>query len=138
MQAKHWDKDRLLNRLYGLEEPDSHFEQCELCQRQWAELRQRHTELVSLPEVPAEWLYAQRQRIFQRIERPSPLWWSSRLASSLASLAVVILAVMLLRPQPPAEPVVATNDSQLFTEVYGLVESPEPLAAQPLYGLFED
>lgn len=138
MQKGHWTDEQFLERLYGLVEEDAHVRSCPTCQQRWEQLLQRRKQwLHRAPAFPEEWWYEQRQRIFHRLEQKPLVSWLHNWAPSLASVALVILAVVLLR-QPTTPPTVAVEEAGFFTEVYTLVESPEPVAVQPIYALFED
>jgi hypothetical protein len=50
----------------------------------------------------------------------------------------VVLGLLLSKPEPPPQPTLASADSEFFSEIYTMVESPEPWVAEPMYGLFED
>lgn len=134
---RHLSDEELIDRLYGLgEDPPA---SCESCRRRWEILLERRRQvLLAAPELPEAWLAAQRRRIWERLEHTENGPWLIRPAAALATLAVVVLGLVLSFPSPEPQPTLAANDSQFFTEIYSLVESPEPRAAVPIYSLFEE
>jgi hypothetical protein len=135
---RHLTDEELIERLYGLGEtppPAS----CETCRRRWEGLLERRRRyLGSVAELPEAWLADQRRRIYARIERAETGFWGVRPAGVLAALGVVAFGLVLSLPAPEPQPTRAANDSQFFTEIYSLVESPEPRAAAPIHSLFEE
>ena len=135
---KHLTDEDLINRLYGIGREDSHLENCEWCHRRWMELQQRRRQLAAPPEIPAEFLAAQRRSIHERLEQVGTGHRRFRLAPVLAFLSVAVLAAVLTKPVPPPPPSVASNDSGLYTEIYSMVENPDPGGTDTIYALVED
>ena len=138
--GKHYSNEDLINRLYGIGRSDSHVEQCEDCRARWEQLLERRREIMEPPEVPAEFLAAQRREVYRRLES-NRSWWAWRLGPALATVSVLVLGIVLSRPVPAPEPTLAVNtngDAEFFAEIYSMVESTEPWAAEPIYGLFEE
>jgi len=136
--SRHWSDEDLINRLYGIGRGDSHLEKCEECRARWLRVCERRgVMLEKSPEVPPELLVAQREAVQRRVARGGR-GWSLPLTPALAALAVIVLALVLFRPVPAPAPTLASNDGDFFTEIYSMVESPEPLAAEPINGLFEN
>lgn len=135
---RHLSDEELIERLYGLgEEPAA--TACEACRRRWESLLERRRWILrAVPDLPEAWLAGQRRTIYARLERATTPGWAIRPAAALATLAVIVLGLVLSAPSPEPHPTRAANDSQFFTEIYSLVESPEPRAAAPIYGLFEE
>ena len=136
---KHYSDEELIDRLYGVGREDSHIEECEWCRERWLQLQgQRHTVLEQPAEVPVELLAAQRKKIRERLEGRPVDGWRFHFAPVAAALSVIVLGLMLSKPAPPPPPTLASNDSGLYTEIYSMVESSEPLVAQPIDALFEE
>jgi hypothetical protein len=136
--SPHLSDDQLLDRLYGIA-TDSHLQDCVPCAERFRQLERRRAELVEPTAVSAEFLAAQRRKIYSRLdEKPRMgLRWAPALA------AAFVLAVGLLVYRSPATaPVPAskadTGDAQLFSEVYSMEQSTEPRGAAPIHALFED
>ncbi len=55
----------------------------------------------------------------------------------MATAAIILLAVLLYRPAPAPQPAPVSSDAELFSEVYSMVQSSEPKAAEPIHALFE-
>ena len=136
--GKHLSDEDLINRLYELGREDSHLDECEECRARWLELLARRQRLLVTPQVPAELLAGQRRSIYQRLETERSGFGPIRFAPAVAAVSVVVLGVLLSRPVPAPQPTLAVNDAHFFTEIYSLVESTEPEAVAPIYGLFED
>ncbi len=135
----HLTDDDLIRMLYGVEPQSGHLAECEGCRARWDRLAVRRKELLeSRPEVPVDLLARQREAIRDRVLGRSRSGFPSRLAPALAAVGVVVLALVLSRPVPEPQPTRAANDGGLYTEIYSLVESPEPMAAEPIYGLFDN
>lgn len=134
---RHLSDEELIERLYGLgEDPPA---SCESCRRRWEMLLERRRQvLLAVPELSDAWLAEQRRKIYARLEDARTASWLIRPAAALATLAVMVLGLVLSLPSPEPQPTLAANDSQFFTEIYSLVESPEPRAAAPIYSLFEE
>ena len=137
--GKHLTDDELINILYEVDERAPHLDECDGCRARWKRMLDVQHLQVTQSNIPEDLLAQQRRRIHQRIEE-SPGWgWMLRPSAAFVSLCVVLLAVMLFKPQPiPQAKTVAANDSQLFGEIYSMVESSEPSAVNPIYGLFEE
>ena len=164
-RSQHLSNDQLLDRLYGLEEagPESatHLRECQECSNRFESLKRRRSEMVAASSakdaaVPNEFLLAQRREIYARLDRTATV--NARWAP--AALAVAFLLVMgvflarphaVYRPMLPANPTSAMdvaakqgvesgaekNAEQLFSDLYSMEQSVEPLAAAPIHGLFE-
>lgn len=164
-RSPHLNNDQLLDRLYGLEEggPESvtHLRECQECSNRFESLKRRRSEMVSASSanesaIPNEFLLSQRREIYARLDRASTV--NARWAP--AALAVAFLLVMgvflagphpVYRPMLPANPTSAAevaakqgvepgaerNAEELFSDLYSMEQSVEPLAAAPIHGLFE-
>ena len=136
--SEHYSDKELIDRLYGIGRRDTHLDECGYCHRRWLQVQERRQEVLALPKVPADLLAAQRRKVYERLERERQGDWGHRLAPALAALSVVVLGLILSRPGPSPQPTLASSDSGFYTEIYSMVESSEPLAAEPIHGLFED
>ena len=143
--STHLNDQDLLDRLYGLAEPGDHLAACTDCSTRWEEMRARKAQLAALPEVPADFLTAQRRAIYARLgERPRSNY---RWASAVAAAGLIVGAFLVNRPVdrlsnaktqiPYAVPSEAA-DAQLFAEVYSMRDSTESRAAAPIRALFEE
>jgi len=135
----HLTSDDLLNRLYGVGGDDAHLESCAECARRWSDLRARRERFLgraAAGEEASEFFAAQRSRIRLRLEReprPRTAWVPAGIAA-----AACLLAVGLFVHRPAASPRAETADAQLFSDVYSMEQSEEPLAAAPIHALFEE
>ena len=134
----HLTSDDLLHRLYGVGRDDAHLESCGECARRWSELCARREQFPRRPaaaEESTEFFAAQRNRIHAGLERelrPHMPWVPAGIA------AACLLAVGLFVYRPAAAPRAETADAQLFSDVYSMEQSVEPLAAAPIHALFEE
>jgi hypothetical protein len=142
---EHWTDDELVAHLYGVGPENGHAEQCSMCSARLANMRAARTsveERASGEEVSAEFLHAQRRRIYavlSRAARPlSPI--NVRRWASAATAVLVLAGGMLFyeqrsrqRPQLDEQ----TTDAQLALEVSHMAESAEAPATAPLQGLFD-
>lgn len=136
--STHWSDEDLINKLYGIGREDSHLSECAACGARWNAIEARRQELTVEPEISASFLAAQRRQIHERLEDRSGFGWHLPFAPAMAVMCVVVLGVMLSGPAPSPPPTtMATNglsDSEFYTEIYSLVENPEPWAAEPVCG----
>ncbi|MFN3323779.1 MAG: hypothetical protein ACK5AZ_09810 [Bryobacteraceae bacterium] len=136
MKAQHWSEDDFLDRIYGIgPADDSHLAECYACRERWNQFARARAAILEPPAVPADLLAAQRRAIRARMDAPSraPL----RVASAAAAMLVLVLSVTLLRKPEAVEPMVATSDAQLLSEIYSEVfEYDEPWATSPVRALF--
>lgn len=135
---KHWSDEDLIDRLYGIGPADGHLQECGDCRQRWLAVQRRREASRVSAEVPVALLAAQRARILERMEGGLSRPWGIRLTPALATLGVLVLGLVLSRPDPAPAPSLASNDSQFFTEIYAMVDSTGPMAADPIYGLFEE
>jgi hypothetical protein len=137
---QHLTTDQLVDRLYGIE-PGDHIDDCHECAERFLELQERK-EMAAQP-LPAsyEFLAAQRRSIYARMgERPQArMRWVPALAAALCLVAAGVFGPDAFVHHPVAQvvakPVVV--DPQLFSDVYSMEQSMEPLAAQPIHALFD-
>jgi hypothetical protein len=131
---KHLTTDEMVEKLYGVGASE-HLDHCHECAQRFLELRERR--VIAAEPVPAsyEFLAAQRRNIYARMgEQPQVrMKWVPALAAVVCLVASV---VFVHRPaEQAAKPEVI--DTQLFSDVYSMEQSMEPLAAKPIHELFE-
>jgi predicted anti-sigma-YlaC factor YlaD len=132
---KHLTTDELVDRFYGLE-AEGHLEECEECAERFRQLGEQRAMAAEAIGASHEFLAAQRRNIYARMgEKPQGrMKWVPAVAA-----AVCLLAVSILSHRPVAQvakPEVA--DAQLFSDVYSMEQSMEPIAAKPIHAIFED
>ena len=142
MANTHWSDDELLDRLYGVGREDDHLNHCGDCRQRWMELEETRRNSLGVPELPAQFLTEQRQRIWKRIDSPSVNWWRQPLAPAAMAL-MLAMSVWLQFPSPAPQPTVAqsrqnVSDSMLFEEVFQQVEQTQPDSLAPVQALFEE
>jgi hypothetical protein len=133
-KMKHLTSDELVDRLYGIGASE-HLEDCEDCSERFRQLREQRAMAAEPAPVSHEFLAAQRRNIYARMgERPQArMKWVPALA---AAACLLVAGVLAHRPGTPvAKPEVA--DAQLFSDVYSMEQSMEPIAAQPIHAMFE-
>ncbi len=138
MNGRHWTDDELIARLYGVGPEDGHIDTCEDCARRLSAIKVvREGVLNSTPDVSEAFLAAQRRAVMERAHGGNHGSWVFSLTPALSALALVLLAFLLSRPAPPPQPSLASSETQLFAEVYEEIQTAEPSAVAPIYGLFE-
>jgi hypothetical protein len=136
---RHLNDDELIGRIYGLSrvEDDSHLENCTACASRQSGLERRRAEVIGQPvDVSNEFLAAQRRNIYARLGQPA----RSRMRWVPAFAAACLLAVGVVVYRPVVVPVQHPDaaDAQLFSDVYSMAETTEPLAAAPIQALLDD
>jgi hypothetical protein len=148
---QHLSQNELLDRMYGLNESGvAHLQVCEECSSRFQALERRRAEAVagafgrSEAAVSNEFLLAQRRAIYSRLDQapPARLHWAP---AALGVAFLLVTGVFLARPHAAYSPVrppapvagVELSQEQLFSDLYSMEQSPEPLAAAPLHALFE-
>ena len=61
-----------------------------------------------------------------------------RWVPALAAACLLAIGVLVYRPAPRLACTPDPSDAQLFSDVYSMEQSTEPLAAAPIHALFED
>jgi hypothetical protein len=140
---KHLTSDELVDRLYGIGATD-HLSNCADCTDRFLELQQRREMAAEALPESHEFLAAQRRNIYARMgERPqNRMKWVPALAAAACLVAVGVVAH---HPAPFAERQIVKpeivveqhDDGQLFSEVYSMEQSMEPIAAMPIHAVFE-
>jgi hypothetical protein len=136
---RHLTADELIDRVYGLGEQDQHVDQCAECSGRLRQLREMRAASAEMTTVPYSLLAAQRRNIYARMgEKPrSGMKW----VPALAAVACMIAAgVVSHRPEAThysgsAKP--EMDEAQLFSDVYSMEQSMEPVAAKPIHAIFE-
>jgi len=131
---KHLTTNELVDRLYGVG-PDGHLDECEECSDHLLELDRRRALAAQPAPASPEFLAAQRRNIYARMgEKPQArMNWVPALAA-----AVCLLVVGALAHHPAAQVVKPeVGDAQLFSDVYSMEQSMEPIAATPIHAIFE-
>jgi hypothetical protein len=137
MTERHWGDEELLSRLYGFGADDGHLEQCEQCRARWNDLKLGREKLLARqPQIPVEFLSAQRRAINARLER-KPYWIRPPLAPSLTALLLILVILTVFRPAPEKEPQDTISDVQVFEDVFNTAAGTEPSAVEPVRSLFE-
>jgi hypothetical protein len=132
----HLNDERLIEQLYGVSS-DPHVENCQECSLRLNQMRERRAELAAVPPVSNSFFAAQRREIYARLGRPVPS--RVRWAPAMVAAACLLVAGLFVY-RPATTPVTHTDvaDAQLFSEVYSMEDSTEPIAAAPIHALFED
>lgn len=143
MSKSHWNQDDLLDRLYEVGPDDTHLGECERCRDLWLRLVETRVGLRSAgAEPPPEFFVQQRQRIMQRIERPS---WSFglRFSTAMATLAMLGAGIVYMGQNngfpglSSSTPTAASlSDTQLTADMAALSETPDERVAKPINALF--
>jgi hypothetical protein len=142
---KHLTTDELVNTLYGAAEA-GHLAHCADCAERLRQLEARRAMVVEPPAASEEFLTAQRRNVYARMgEKPQArMKWFPAMA---AAACLVAVGVATYRPAQIASPRASEtasqaakqeiDDAQLFSEVYSMEQSTEPIAAQPIHAIFE-
>jgi hypothetical protein len=123
-----------VDRLYGVGASD-HLDDCGECSKRFQQLRERR-EMAAEPGLAShEFLAAQRRNIYARMgEKPQArMKW----VPALAAAACLLAAGVIVRHPVAQVAKPETIDLQLFSDVYSMEQSMEPLAAKPIHALFE-
>ena len=130
---KHLTTDELIDGLYGVGGLE-HLDECDECSVKFRELGDRRALAAEPVSMPYEFLAAQRRNVYARMgERPaSRAKWLPALA---AAVCLVVVGVVANHPAQSPKPEVA--DAQLFSDVYSIEQTMEPIAAQPIDALFD-
>jgi hypothetical protein len=141
----HLTDEQLIAHLYGIGADDSHIASCLECQARLSRM-QLHRQAVERDAISndasADFLAAQRRRIYERVSEPGQ-WWSHphlrRWASAVAGVAVVAGGMLIFENTRRATAVPNNiSDTQLARDVGRMAEDPEPPATAPLQALFEE
>ncbi len=137
----HLTNDELVDVLYGVGgDPASHLDECRECSERFEELRERKAMAAEPAPVPWDFLAAQRRCIYARMgTRPKAgmAHWVPALAAVVCLIAVGLFSYHPERTAPERTTKAEIIDTQLFSDVYSMEQSMEPIAAQPIHALFE-
>lgn len=133
---RHVSHDHLIDQLYGVSS-DAHVENCAECSLRLNQLREKRAEMAASAPVTTSFLAAQRREIYARLGHPAPS--RMRWAPAMVAVAGLLIAGMFAY-HPAAKTPIHTDvaDAQLFSEVYSMEQSTEPIAGAPIHALFED
>ena len=131
---KHLTTDELVERLYGIGAHE-HLDNCEECSERFEQLRVRKEMTAESLPASHEFLAAQRRNIYARMgEKPqNRMKWVPALTAAACLLAVGMFAYRPVEQTPVPE----IDDAKLFSDVYSMEQSMEPLAAKPIHAIFE-
>ena len=138
---EHLSEDALLNAVYGIagNDAETHLRGCADCAQRLHHWQQKRAATVASVEIPGEFLAAQRRKVYERIENPSPKHWLW--APGLAAAFALAVGVFVYHPTPQLRPVnksAEISDAQLFGDIYSMEQAVEPAAAAPARALFEE
>lgn len=138
--SRHWTLDELTDRLYGIRDEDEHLTSCRECSEQLKHLNLQRAANAAAPEIGPAVLAAQRAAVLDRaglggVRMPR---WIPALTAVAAILAVAVFAHRPAPVAPPQDESAVTSDAQLFSDIYNIEESAEPLAAAPIHALFQE
>lgn len=147
ISSTHLSEEEVLSSLYGLVPPGGHLANCPECQARAAALQNAcsavEREYATADAVSADFLAAQRRRIYARLDsRPASLWniGVRRRASTAAALLVIGGGLAFLTERHPvqvAQESPKVSDEQLAQEIGQFAAESEPEPAEPLRALFE-
>ena len=132
---KHWIEDDFQQWLYGLKERDHHLEECPECRSEVDRLRMTRAPMMEQPEIPQDFLAAQRRSIYRRLHEPRHNWVALRWALPVAMVLVMVFGLTLQRGRRSAASI---SDEQLFSDLTAIEQSAEPKAIAPMHKLFEE
>lgn len=137
---RHLSEDQLIDQLYGAASDlsERHVENCSECALRLEHLRERRSELAAASlGASNDFLAGQRRRIYARLGEPVPsrMRWAP---AAVAAACLLVAGMFVYRPTNPPPVHSDAGDEQLFSEVYSMEQSSEPLAAAPIHALFED
>lgn len=135
--SDHLSNDELVNLVYGVA-TSAHLDDCRECAERFEQLREKRALAAEAQPVSREFLAAQRRNIYARMgERPQArMKWVPALAAAACLIAVGVFSHHPTQVAMPA-PAEIHVDAQLFSDVYSMEQSMEPIAAQPIHALFE-
>lgn len=142
---KHLTTDELVDRLYGVAGAD-HLENCAECADRFRQLEERRAMAAETLPESGEFLAGQRRNIYARMgERPQAgMKWVPALAAAACLAVVGMVAYHPVQMAQQMAPQMASqaakpeiDDAQLFSDVYSMEQSMEPIAAKPIHAIFE-
>lgn len=133
-EDKHLTADELIGRLYGLGSAE-HLNTCAECTGRLEKLSAVRAAAAAPVDAPHEFLAAQRRNIYARMgARPQARWkWAPAMAA-----AVFLIAAGVMSHWPQASVAKQEIDEvQLYSDVYSMEQSMEPIAAKPIAAIFD-
>lgn len=147
----HLNQDKLIERMYGVggdDAIDAHLRDCAECSGRLQALREAKTRLgadeARRSVVSNAFLASQRRAIYARLDQAAAShvrWAPALVAAGLLAMGIFLLPHPQYRAAhaPVPAPVAELNDNQqLFSDLYSMEQSVEPLAAAPIHELFEE
>ena len=138
---KHWTEDDFLHFLYAESGPTApieagHLNECQACRARAEQMAATRRLAVRPPEIPSEFLAAQRRNIYRRLGSQSMF---GRWAVAVASLLCIVgLSLGMLHPWTTGNTALYTSsDEKLFSDLASIEQSSEPRAIRPIHNLFE-
>jgi len=131
---KHLTAEELIDEIYELEKHE-HVETCAECSERMKALLALRASATGPVPASDEFLAAQRRNIYARMgEQPQGrMKWVPALAAAACLIAV---SVVVYHPEAQA-PKPEIDDAQLFSDVYSMEQSMEPMAAKPIQAIFD-
>jgi predicted anti-sigma-YlaC factor YlaD len=131
---QHLSTDQLVDRIYEIDK-DDHLDQCAECRARLNQLLEMRAASAAPVAVPSAFLAAQRRSIYARMgEKPQVrMKWVPALT---AAVCLIAAGVFVHRPEQQTAKSEA-YDAQLFSDVYSMEQSTEPLAAKPIQAIFD-
>ena len=138
---EHLSEDALLDAVYGIagNDAETHLRRCADCAQRLQEWHEKRAAAAASVEISGEFLAAQRRKIYERMERPSPSRWLW--APGLAAACALTVGIFVYHPAPQQQPMnqrPEISDAQLFRDVYSMEQAAEPAASAPARALFEE
>ncbi len=140
--SHHFSDADLIDRLYGVGRDDAHLEECGACRERWLAIQSRRARLRLDPDVPAALMARQREAIEERLAGATRRRSRFGLAPAAAAVSMAVLGILLWRPAAPPRVERTASETRVagadfYSEIYTMVESPAPWAAEPIEALFE-
>ena len=144
----HWTDEQLIASIYDAGPEDGHAAECVLCQARLVEMkavRELTERAAGVNEVPADFLQAQRRKIYGKVTGPVA-WWSALWPVLQVRHWVPGTAALLLlggclfvyeHNQPRVTPRTTLSDAQLAQDVSQMSGNDESLPTAPLQALFQ-
>jgi hypothetical protein len=130
---EHLSTDQLVDRIYEVGQ-DAHLDHCADCRARLERLLEMRAASAAPSAVASSFLAAQRRNIYARMgEKPQT---RAKWVPAMAAACLIVAGVLVHRPEPQTvKPEV--YDAQLFSDVYSMEQSTEPIAAQPIHAIFD-
>ena len=131
---KHLTAEELIDQVYGLERRE-HVETCAECSERLKGLLAQKASTAGPVPASDEFLAAQRRNIYARMgaQPQGRMKWVPALAAAACLIAVSVVAYHPEAQAPKPE----IDDAQLFSDVYSMEQSMEPMAAKPIHAIFD-